>query len=199
MPAPGLAGAHTASPHPSLPGLPPTGMSTASHLVPSRVWSEFQTPEGKPYFYNKITRVSVWEKPKDFDLVMPLPPELSVSNLGPHAQQLPSPQRLSFPHPAPAPAPRPPLMSTPFVYPTGQPPFDSGLPPGHPGRPILNPGLLPQVARFPPPVQLLNVPSDAVSENKESKLPGEPEAMEQDSEANTLVSTIIYSYCIHDL
>ena len=68
-------------------------MPSAPQLVPTRVWSEYSTPEGKPYFYNKVTRVSVWEKPKDFDLVMPLPAELGgAPSLTPQsqAQQFPS-------------------------------------------------------------------------------------------------------------
>ena len=75
------------------PGLPLPGMPSAPQLVPTRVWSEYSTPEGKPYFYNKVTRVSVWEKPKDFDLVMPLPAELGgAPSRAPQsqAQQFPS-------------------------------------------------------------------------------------------------------------
>ena len=52
-------------PLPNMPGAP--------QLVPTKVWSEHTTPEGKTYYYNKVTRQSVWEKPKDFELVMPLP------------------------------------------------------------------------------------------------------------------------------
>lgn len=33
---------------------------------PIQVWSQHQTPEGKLYYYNSITRQSVWEKPADF-------------------------------------------------------------------------------------------------------------------------------------
>lgn len=33
---------------------------------PSQVWSQHQTPEGKLYYYNSVTRQSVWEKPVDF-------------------------------------------------------------------------------------------------------------------------------------
>lgn len=36
-------------------------------------------PEGKVYYFNKITQQSVWEKPTDFDLVIPLP----VGGVGP--------------------------------------------------------------------------------------------------------------------
>ena len=49
---------------------PPPG---APQLVPTRVWADHTTPEGKTYYFNKVTRQSVWEKPKDFELVMPLP------------------------------------------------------------------------------------------------------------------------------
>jgi hypothetical protein len=40
------------------------------------VWSEFKTSEGNVYYYNKVTRQSVWETPPDVDLVMPLPASL---------------------------------------------------------------------------------------------------------------------------
>ena len=84
-PAPTVTPGPTSSQPFPLPGMP-----NAPHLVPSRVWSEYKTPEGKPYFYNKITRVSVWEKPKDFDLIMPLPPELGAPGLTAHSHQQPS-------------------------------------------------------------------------------------------------------------
>ena len=42
------------------------------------MWSDHQTPDGKVYYYNKVTRQSIWEKPKDFDLVMPLPSTLDT-------------------------------------------------------------------------------------------------------------------------
>ncbi len=59
----------------SIPGLPP-----GIPLIPQRVWSEHDNPEGKTYYYNKVTRQSVWEKPKDLELIMPLPADLA----GPH-------------------------------------------------------------------------------------------------------------------
>lgn len=50
-------------------------------LVSQRVWSEHQTPEGKVYYYNKVTCHSIWEKPKDYELVMPLPTNLAGPSL----------------------------------------------------------------------------------------------------------------------
>eukprot|EP00731_Ephydatia_muelleri_P020676 Em0013g403a len=50
----------------------------APQLVPARVWSEHQMPDSRIYYYNKVTRQSVWEKPKDFELVMPLPLNLAA-------------------------------------------------------------------------------------------------------------------------
>jgi len=44
---------------------------------PARVWSEHTTEDGKMYFYNKITMASVWERPIDFDLILPLPVSLA--------------------------------------------------------------------------------------------------------------------------
>ena len=76
-----------------LPNLPPPfplplpGMPGAPQLVPTRVWSEHKTPEGKTYYYNKVTRQSGWEKPKDFELIMPLPVNFGVS---PPAQSSPA-------------------------------------------------------------------------------------------------------------
>ena len=52
---------------------PLPNMLFAPQLVPTKVWSDHTTPDGKTYYYNKVTRQSVWEKPKDFELVMPLP------------------------------------------------------------------------------------------------------------------------------
>ena len=59
--------------HPPMPIATPTGPP----LVPARVWSEHTTEDGRTYFYNKITMASVWERPKDFDLVLPLPVSLA--------------------------------------------------------------------------------------------------------------------------
>lgn len=60
-------------PHPPMPMAAPTGPP----LVPARVWSEHATEDGRTYFYNKITMASVWERPKDFDIVLPLPVSLA--------------------------------------------------------------------------------------------------------------------------
>ncbi|XP_064382447.1 transcription elongation regulator 1-like isoform X2 [Halichondria panicea] len=73
LPSPGGFPFH---PPPQLP-TPPSG--GPSQLVPTRVWSEYHTPEGKLYFYNKITKQSVWERPSDVDLILPLPPEFSAT------------------------------------------------------------------------------------------------------------------------
>ena len=75
----------------SIPGLPP-----GIPLVPQRVWSEHDNPEGRTYYYNKVTRQSVWEKPKDLELVMPLPLDLAgpqeatPTSTDNHTQQLDS-------------------------------------------------------------------------------------------------------------
>lgn len=66
-------------PPPRLPGI---SSSLPPQLVPTRVWSEHKTQEGKIYFYNKVTKQSVWERPKDFELVMPLPSEFTPSPSG---------------------------------------------------------------------------------------------------------------------
>ena len=55
-----------------IPGLPP-----GVPLIPQRVWSEHDNPEGRVYYYNKVTRQSVWDKPKDLELIMPLPADLA--------------------------------------------------------------------------------------------------------------------------
>lgn len=60
-------------PHPPMPIATPSGPP----LVPARVWSEHTTEDGKMYFYNKITMASVWERPTDFDLILPLPVSLA--------------------------------------------------------------------------------------------------------------------------
>ena len=58
---------------PPFPVPPMAGVGGAPQLVPTQVWSEHRNADGKLYYYNKVTRQSVWQKPKDFDLVMPLP------------------------------------------------------------------------------------------------------------------------------
>ena len=167
---------------------PPGGMPNASHLVPTRVWSEFQTPEGKPYFYNKITRGSVWEKPTDFDLVMPLPPEIGAPPSGPPHQRMP------LPHPAPSPGPRLPLIATPPMFrPPGRPPFNPGFPPGPPGHPaaaVMNQGLSPHIMepRFPPPhTHLFSTPPPAGAvwpAGVEGGTAREPEEMEVENNSS---------------
>ena len=70
---------------PSSPSTPPqlpfpqTG--SGALLVPTKVWSEHKNSEGKVYYYNKITLQSVWEKPKDFDLILPMP--VAMASAGP--------------------------------------------------------------------------------------------------------------------
>lgn len=56
------------------------GFGGPPQLVPTKVWAEYHTSEGKIYFYNKITKQSVWEKPPDFELIMPLPPGIATTD-----------------------------------------------------------------------------------------------------------------------
>ena len=186
----------------SFPGGPtPPGMPNASHLVPTRVWSDFHTPEGKPYFYNKITRVSVWEKPTDFDLVMPLPPELGAPppSSAPASHQQ---QRMPLPHPAHSPGPRLPLMSTPPMFPPGRPPFNPGFSPGH--HPVMNQGPPPHVPepRFPPPPHLLSTPPGGPlgggeggggPDSNGDAAAGEPEVMEVDKDTSAPTVSCVVS------
>ena len=62
---------------PNISTAPLSGLPPGISLVPQRVWSEHKNPDGKVYYYNKVTRQSVWDKPKDLELVMPLPAELA--------------------------------------------------------------------------------------------------------------------------
>jgi transcription elongation regulator 1 len=41
------------------------------------VWSEHKREDGRTYYYNKITMTSVWTKPQDYDLVLPMPVALA--------------------------------------------------------------------------------------------------------------------------
>ena len=66
---------------PVIPPFPLPNLPVGISLVPQRVWSEHRMPDGKAYYYNKVTQQSMWDKPRDFELVMPLP-----SNLAPPAQ-----------------------------------------------------------------------------------------------------------------
>ena len=61
------------------PGAPPP-LPPGVPLVPQRVWSEHKSPDDdtRSYYYNKVTRQSSWEKPSDFELVMPLPANLDT-------------------------------------------------------------------------------------------------------------------------
>ena len=63
------------------PQLPFPQTSSGAMLVPTKVWSEHKNSEGKVYYYNKITLQSVWEKPKDFDLILPMP--VAMASTGP--------------------------------------------------------------------------------------------------------------------
>lgn len=180
------------SPVPSFP-------SNASHLVPTRVWSEFKTPEGKVYYYNKITRVSVWEKPKDCDLVMPLPPEIGGTSPATRAEHFPTSNQQQMPHPRPtqSPASRPPLMSTPLAFPPGRLPFNPGFAPGHP---TMNPGLIPphMVPHYPhAPAHLMNASSgDGQLENNVDTKESDSEVMEITKDTGPSVSHLMYQ-CIH--
>ena len=73
----------TPTTQPSSPSTPPQlpfpQTSSNALLVPTKVWSEHKNSEGKVYYYNKITLQSVWEKPKDFDLILPMPVAMASS------------------------------------------------------------------------------------------------------------------------
>lgn len=62
---------------PPFPGPPP--VAPAAPLV-ARVWSEHKHPDGRTYFYNRLSMKSEWKKPEDFDTAMapasqiPVPP-----------------------------------------------------------------------------------------------------------------------------
>jgi len=75
----------TPSSQPSSPNTPPQlplpQGSGGALLIPTKVWSEHKNSEGKVYYYNKITLQSVWEKPKDFDLILPMP--VAMASAGP--------------------------------------------------------------------------------------------------------------------
>ena len=67
---------------PVLPPFPLPNLPVGVSLIPQRVWSEHRMPDGKAYYYNKVTHQSVWDKPRDFDLVMPLPSNLGAPGQG---------------------------------------------------------------------------------------------------------------------
>lgn len=54
-------------------GVPFTSLCPKLASQPASVWSQHQTPEGKTYYYNNVTRQSVWEKPVNFDSNVPMP------------------------------------------------------------------------------------------------------------------------------
>lgn len=52
-----------------LPNLDPVRQALLMHIDPTTKlaaaeWSEYRTPDGKPYYFSQKTRQSVWEKPK---------------------------------------------------------------------------------------------------------------------------------------
>ena len=72
MPGPGAMAC------PPFPGPPP--MAPVGNLQ-ARVWSEHKHPDGRTYYYNRVTMKSEWKKPADFDTAMapasqvPIPPK----------------------------------------------------------------------------------------------------------------------------
>lgn len=49
---------------------PPPGM-----MMPppqAKIWSEHKHPDGRTYFYNRLTMQSVWERPSNFDAMAPI-------------------------------------------------------------------------------------------------------------------------------
>lgn len=57
------------------------------------MWSEHKAPgiDGKTYFFNKITHQSVWVRPADFDIMVPLPPGAGRETPGSHEMVIPRP------------------------------------------------------------------------------------------------------------
>jgi len=45
-------------------------LGDSAAAAPAQLWSEFKTAEGVPYYYNNLTKQSVWEKPADFGASM---------------------------------------------------------------------------------------------------------------------------------
>ena len=63
--------ANDVAPAPSSPP-PPPPRGPPPPLKPPK-WTEYETPEGIPYWFNEATKESVWEKPKALEEA-PAPP-----------------------------------------------------------------------------------------------------------------------------
>ncbi len=53
---------------PAHSGRPPSGLFSATHTAPfppatAQDWIEGFAPDGRPYYYNKVTGQSLWERP----------------------------------------------------------------------------------------------------------------------------------------
>lgn len=46
-------------------------------------WQEFTTPEGKPYYYNTLTKETVWEKPAEMQAAASVPQPVPASGTAP--------------------------------------------------------------------------------------------------------------------
>lgn len=49
----------------------PKELMSSAEQAEDCVWAEHKTPEGKTYYYNKTTRVSVWEEPAELTECVP--------------------------------------------------------------------------------------------------------------------------------
>ncbi|XP_065185202.1 transcription elongation regulator 1-like [Sycon ciliatum] len=72
---------------PPMAAMPPFPTPPGGNPIPpgaqARVWSEHKHPDGRTYYYNRLTTKSEWKKPEDFDTAMapitqvPIPPPTS--------------------------------------------------------------------------------------------------------------------------